>query len=190
MDPNIKLTRDDGELLSDPSVYHRIIGCLLYLKVSRLNITFAIHKLSQYVAKLRTTHMNVVNHLLRYLKGCPAQGILLFAASSFQIRGFFDADWASCLDSCKSTTGYCIFLSDALVSWKAKKQNTVFRSSTVAKYRALAATSCEIVWLHQLLKDLQINSPSLSLLFCDNNAAIHIASNLIFHERTKHIELT
>lgn len=80
-------------------------------------------------------------------------------------------------------------MGESLVSWKAKKQNTVSRSSTESEYRALAATTSEIVWLTHLLADLPISCSAPALLFCDNQAAVHIASNPMFHERTKHIEL-
>ncbi|WP_338140430.1 Ty1/Copia family ribonuclease HI [Candidatus Phytoplasma australasiaticum] len=189
MDPNIKLCADEGSLLKDPTSYRRLIGRLLYLTVSRPDITFAVHRLSQFVARPRQPHLNAVHTLLRYLKGSPGQGIFLPASSSFKIRAFSDADWASCPDSRRSTTGFCIFLGDCLISWKAKKQNTVSKSSAEAEYRALAATASEIVWINQLLADLCIPSTSPAVIFCDNNVAIHIASNPMFHERTKHIEL-
>ena len=189
MDPNLKLQCDSGEVLSDPSAYKCLIGRLLYLPVSRHDITFAIHKLSQYVAQSRQTHLLVVQTLLRYLKGCPNQDILLKKSSSFHLKAFSDADWASCIDSRKSTTGFCIFIGEALISWKAKKQTTVSRSSAEAEYRALATTTSELTWINQLMKDFYIMSPSPAVMYCDNDAAIHIASNPIFHERTKHIEL-
>ena len=111
------------------------------------------------------------------------------SSSSLQLKAFSDVDWDSYLDTRKSITGFCNFIGDSLVSWKAKKQTTISQSSTEAEYRALASTTSELVWLHQLLKDFQVPISSPALLFCDNQVAIHLASNPFFHERTKHIEI-
>lgn len=84
---------------------------------------------------------------------------------------------------------YASSFGDSLVSWRSKKQTTISRSSSEAEYRALAGTTCELVWIILLLKDFNINLTSPVTIFCDNQAAIHIANNPIFHERTKHIEI-
>lgn len=189
MDPNLRLSADGSDLLNDPTSYRRLIGRLLYLTVSRPDITFAVHKLSQYVARPCQSHLDAAYYLLRYLKGTPGQGILFQPTDVFCIRAFTDSDWGACLDSRHSVSGFCIFLGSSLVSWKSKKQATVARSSAEAEYRAMAATTSEIVWLQSLLRGLQIVEASPAVLFCDNRSAMHIASNPIFHERTKHIEL-
>ena len=87
------------------------------------------------------------------------------------------------------TSGYCVLVGGNLVSWKSKKQNVVARSSAEAEYRAMAMATCELVWTKQLLKELKFGEISRMELVCDNQAALHIASNPVFHERTKHIEI-
>ncbi|CAM8896326.1 unnamed protein product [Rhodiola kirilowii] len=102
---------------------------------------------------------------------------------------YCDADWGACPITRRSVTGYSILLGNCLISWKTKQQPIVSRSSAEVEYRAMAQTSCELVWLTRLLKDFRVPT-SLSIpLHRDNNAALHIARNSVFHERTKHVEL-
>ena len=109
--------------------------------------------------------------------------------SHVQLLGFSVADWGGCPDSRKSVTGYCFFLGKSLVSWKSKKQTTVSRSSSKAEYRALASTTCELQWLSYLLQDLKIFYAKPAALYCDNQSALHIAANPVFHERMKHLDI-
>ncbi|XP_070037129.1 uncharacterized protein [Nicotiana tomentosiformis] len=89
----------------------------------------------------------------------------------------------------RSTSGYFILVGGNLVLWKSKKQKVVARSSVEAEYRAMAMATCELVWVKQLLKELKLGEINKMKLVCDNQAALHIASNSVFHERTKHIEI-
>ena len=124
-----------------------------------------------------------------WLRPWPGQGILLPSTGQLELKAYCDADWARCRDTRRSITGYCVFLGNAPISWKTKKQGTVSSSSAEAEYRSMATTCREITWLRNILKDLNISQPHPVKLFCDNQAAIHIASNPVFHERTKHIEI-
>lgn len=96
MDPNLKLSSMDGEFLSDASQYRRIIGRLLYLTISRPDISFAVNKLSQCMAAPRTSHLDATHHLLRYLKSTPGNGLLFPANSSLSLKVYADSDWGNC----------------------------------------------------------------------------------------------
>lgn len=188
MDPNLKLSSDTGPELADSSQYRRLIGRLLYLTISRPDIAFTVNKLSQFLSKPTTTHLDALHHLLRYLKTTPGQGLFFSRAATPSLTAYTDADWGNCVDTRRSTTGFCIFFGSSLISWKSKKQATVSRSSAEAEYRALAAVSSELKWLQGLLRDFQVPCSS-AMVLCDSQSAIHIASNPTFHERTKHIDI-
>lgn len=106
-----------------------------------------------------------------------------------KIECFSDADWARSKDNRRSTSRYCVFVGGSLASWKSKKQNVVSRSSAESKYRAKTQSVSEILWIHQLLTEICFKVLVPAKLWCDNQVALYITSNLVFLERTKHIEV-
>ncbi|XP_031101938.1 uncharacterized protein LOC116005841 [Ipomoea triloba] len=189
MDPNVKLLPRQGELLSDPSKYRRLVGKLLYLTITRPYISLIVSVVSQFLQEPCQSHWDAAIRILRYVKRSPGTALLYKDHGHTEIVGYTDADWAGCPWDRRSTSGYCILLGGNLVSWKSKKQNVVARSSAEAEYRAMELGTCELIWVKQLLIELKLYQPSPMKLICDNQAALHIASNPVFHERTKHIEV-
>ncbi|KAK9059410.1 hypothetical protein SSX86_022030 [Deinandra increscens subsp. villosa] len=169
--------------------YQKLIGKLIYLSHTRPDIAYTVHFLSQFLHSPLAAHLNIALRLLKYLKKSPGKGVLFSKSSSFDLSAFADSDWAKCLVSRKSVTGFCVFLGSSLVSWKSKKQSTISRSTAEAEYRAMCSATCETLWLINLLSELGVSVHLPVSLHCDNSAAVSIAANPVFHDRTKHFEL-
>ncbi|CAM8913179.1 unnamed protein product [Rhodiola kirilowii] len=184
-----RLSLSTAPLLDDPLQYRQLVGKLIYLTITRPHLAYTVHVLSQFMQKPSIEHMQAATRVLRFIKRAPTQGLFFPAKSDLTLNAFCDADWASCPLTRKSITGYCITLGPCAISWKTKKQPVISRSSAESEYRSMAATCCELTWLARLLADMKVPILSSIPLHCDNKAAIHIAHNPVFHERTKHVEL-
>ncbi|XP_057250639.1 uncharacterized mitochondrial protein AtMg00810-like [Beta vulgaris subsp. vulgaris] len=184
----LKLFIDDGDLLTEPEIYRRLVGKLLYLGITRPDLSYCVQHLNQFVHSPRVPHLRAVLHVLKYLKGTLDSGLWYSAHSDFTVLAYSDADWSSCQYSSRSLSAYATFLGSNLISWKTKKQQSVSKSSAEAEYRSMSATASELVWIQGLLEDLQVVIPLLVTLNCDNTSAEHLAQNLMFHEKTKHIK--
>nr|XP_027186177.1 uncharacterized protein LOC113784235 [Cicer arietinum] len=170
--PNLKLQKDDGNPYSDPKLYRRIIGRLLYLTNTQPYLSFSVNKLSQFVSNPMHSHFVATTRVLHYIKSCPGKGLFFSSSSSLQLFAFSDSDRATCPDSRKSIIGFNFFLGSSLVSWKSKKQTVIYRSSSEAEYRALAHTTCEIQWILYILKDLHIHVHTPVSIYCDSKSTI------------------
>ncbi|CAA7042208.1 unnamed protein product [Microthlaspi erraticum] len=188
LEQNHRLSFATGDDIPDPKRYRRLVGHLIYLAATRPDISYAIHILTRFMQHPKAAHWEAALRVVRFLKNNPGQGILLRADCPLTVTGWCDSDWNGCPLTRRSLTGYFIQLGNSPVSWKAKLQDTVFLSSAEAEYRAMQYAVKEIKWMKAFLLSLGIDHSAPIALFCDNKAAIHIAANPVFHERTKHIE--
>jgi hypothetical protein len=185
-----KLSNADGDPLSptDITTYCQTVGALQYCTFTRPDIAFSVNQLCQHMHHPSTLHWTAAKRVLRYLKGTIDYG-LWYTKGPLTLQAFNDSDWAGNPDDRHSTTGIGIVLGSSLISWKAKKQSTVARSSTKAEYRTMALATADLFWLRMLFKDLGIPLFSTPRLWCDNIGALALASNPVYHARTKHIEI-
>jgi histone deacetylase 1/2 len=191
MSTSEKLSVHEGEPLGveDSTRYRSIVGALQYLTLTRPDISFSVNKVCQFLHAPTTHHWTAVKRILRYLKDTSKLGLRLSKSSSMIVSAFSDADWAGCPDDRRSTGGFAVFLGSNLISWSARKQATVSRSSTEAEYKSLANATAEVMWVQTLLDELRIPHPPMAQLWCDNMGATYLSANPIFHARTKHIEV-
>ena len=163
MAPNVQLIKE-RELFEDPERYRRLVRKLNYLTVTRPDIAYSVSVLSQYMSSPTVSHKAVVKHILCYLKKAPGRGILYKKHGHTRIESFSDADWVGCKEDRRSTSRYCVFIGGNLVSWKSKKQSVVLRSSAKSEYQAMAQSVCEIMWIRQLLMEVDIETSLLMKL--------------------------
>jgi histone deacetylase 1/2 len=186
-----KLSVTEGDPLGpeDSTRYRSVVGALQYLTLTRPDLSFAVNKVCQFLHAPTTAHWAAVKRILRYVNGTKRLGLHVRRSKSMMVSAFSDADWAGCVDDRRSTGGFAVFFGDNLISWSARKQATVSRSSTEAEYKALADATAEMMWVQKLLTELRMQHPPAARLWCDNLGATYMTANPVFHARTKHIEI-
>ena len=125
---------------------------------------------------------------MRYVKGTKRFGILCTASECLALVGYTDSDWAGSVDDRKSTFGYVFHMVSGAISWASKKQPIVALSTVEADYVAAIAAACQAVWMRRTLRSLGQEQAKATVIFCDNNSAIALLKNSVFHKRTKHID--
>lgn len=184
-----KLGATSGDLLNDPTTYRSLAGALQYLTFTRPDISYAVQQICMYMHAPRTGHLHALKRILRYVKGTLNMGVMMRASPLSTLIAYTDADWAGCPDTRRSTSGYCIFFGDNLISWSSKRQSVVSRSSAEAEYRGVANVVAEICWIRNLLLELHCPIRRASLVYTDNISAIYLSCNPVQHQRTKHVEV-
>lgn len=168
-----------GEPYSDPTQYQSIVGALQYLTITRPDISYAVNQVSQFLHAPTVSHYQIVKRILRYIKGTSTFGLHFSRPEKSSLLRYSDADWAHCIETLRSTYFYSIFLGGNLVSWRAKKQPTVSRSSYESEYRAMANAAAEIILTTHLLRELHALPPDRPTLLCDNRSALFLTRNPI-----------
>lgn len=186
MEKNLNLNKNKETSFSVP--YQQLIGSLMYLSVmTRPDISYSVSYLSQFNNCFNNEHWQHAKRLLKYLKKTKDH-CLVYKRNSNYLEGFVDADWGSNILDRRSYTGFCFTFSKSLVSWESTKQKTVALSSTEAEYMALTEATKEGIYLQNLLNELTNYSNSV-ILYSDNQSALKLASNPVFHKRSKHIDV-
>jgi hypothetical protein len=165
--PNTLLYLHDVDPLSEPHAYRSLVGALHYLTFTRPDLSFVVHLVCQYVSSPTSVHLMAAIRILRYLKGILHLG-LSYTPGPLTLSTFTDANWAGDPNDRCSTSGLLVYLGHNPITWSAKKQLIVSRSSTESQYRALALASVEVCWLHTLQKDLRIFILEAPSLWYDN----------------------
>lgn len=189
METGCELSKEDTSDLIDATLCWRLVGSVIYLTSTWPDIVFAVGKVSRFMCAPRTSHWLAAKRILRYIRGTTNYGLEYSKSDDLGLVGFSDSDWSGSKDDRRSTSGYRFSIESTIISWNSKKQPTISLSSTEAEYKASLVATCELIWLKELLKDLKINKKLPISLYCDNQSAIKIAKNLVFHARTKHIEV-
>ncbi|GJT79980.1 ribonuclease H-like domain-containing protein [Tanacetum coccineum] len=179
----------EGAPVQDPTLYRSLAGGLQYLTFTRPDLSYAVQQICLYMHDPREPHLAALKRILRYVQGTLDLGLHLYASSTTSLVGYTDADWAGCPSTRRSTSGYCVFLGDNLLSWSAKRQHTLSRSSAEAEYRGVANVVAETAWLRNLLRELHSPLSTATLVYCDNVSVVYMSVNPVQHQRTKHIEI-
>lgn len=189
MDPNTKLVKvNEAEV--DVKTYQSALGALMYaMLATRPDIAFAVGALSKFAATPGQAHWTALKRVYRYLRGTANMCLTYRGNSETDLLAFVDADWASDINDRRSTTGFVFLISGGAISWSSKKQTSVALSSTEAEYMAAAAATKEAIWLKTFLSELNFSKTHPITLQIDNQSAILLAKNAMFHERTKHIAI-
>ncbi|RVW24361.1 Copia protein [Vitis vinifera] len=160
MNQKKKFCKEDGAEKADEGLFRSMIGCLMYLTSTRPDIMYVVSLLSKFSQ-----------------------------VKNFVLHGYSDSDWTGCVDDMQSTSGYCFSFVSGIFSWSSKKQEVVAQSTVEAEYVAAIAAIKQVLWLRKLQTNLDMKQEMSTQVFLDNQTAISIANDPIFHGKTKHFKI-
>ena len=184
-----KLRKDDESKEVDQRLYRSMIGSLLYVIASRSDVLQVVGQVEMFQATPKETHVLAVKRILRYLKGTIDFGLWYPKRNDLNLVTYIDADQVGNIDDRKSTSGASFYLGDCLISWLSKKKSSISLSTSEAKY--IIATICctQVLWMKQILQDIQVKYDDPIPILYDNTSAINISKNTTMHAKTKHIPI-
>ena len=185
----VKLIMECTTPLVDGTLYHHLVDNLIYLKHNRTNISFVVSMVSKFMQWTHESHWKESKRILRYLEGTVNYVVFYSSNAIVSLLGYTNFDWVSDSSDRRSTTVYLFQLGSSLISWSSKKVNTLALSSCEAKYIASKEATKEAVWLCHVLTELGLIQKFTIELRCDNQGAIQLAYNLVYHSKTKHLYL-
>jgi hypothetical protein len=145
--------------------------------------------LSQFQVELRHEHWIAAKHILRYLHGTLNYGLRYVSNSDVQLQGYTDSNWVGSASDKKSTSGVCFSLGSATISWASRKQKSVALSIAEAEYIAACDACTEVVWTRKLVFGMFDQVLESTVIFRDNQSCVKISENLVFHDKSKHIDI-
>ncbi|XP_022018838.1 uncharacterized mitochondrial protein AtMg00810-like [Helianthus annuus] len=135
VDTHVKLSATGGDPFHDPTLYRSLAGALQYLTFTRPDISYAVQQICIHMHAPTTVHWEALKRIIRYIQRTQSYGLTLGPSTDPRLLAYRDADWAGCPDTHRSTSGYCVYYGDNLISWSSKRQATISRSSAEAEYR-------------------------------------------------------
>jgi len=182
LDPRILTAQDQAR-------YSSIVGSLLYIACcTRPDISFAVNVLTRHLHEPKEVHMKLATQVCKYLSGTKRFGLHYTHSDQSPLEGFADADYATCKDTRRSTTGYVFKLAGAAISYQCRRQPTVATSTQEAELQATGAAAREAMWLRKVQRDLGVPQNVINIRE-DNNAALLAVMNPVLTDASKHIEV-
>ena len=177
----------DGRKMVDETHFRSLVGNLLYLTTTRLDIMFVASLLSRFMHYPSHLHIGATKRVLRYLQGTVKLEIKYFKNIKMKLIGRCDSDWGGCVDDMKNRLGFAFFLGLGVISWVSKRWGLVAHFSAEVEYISASLATSQAIWLRRILEDIKEKQNEATDLLCDNKSTIAITKNYVFHSRTRHI---